>query len=695
MKLGKLHRIGGLLTVTSLAAATSPVAAQQIEEIVVTAQHRVQSMQDVPIAISALGTAELERRSISNILDMSDSIPNINISKNTGTSSGAKIFLRGIGEDDSRVTQDPAVGIYIDDVYLGRQTGSLLDLVDIERAEVLRGPQGTLYGRNTNGGAIRIVTKRPELESEHRVKVTLGNNDLREVSASFSGGLTDTLAGKVSLLHQTRDGFIKDTDTRDYYGDTDKFAGRVALRYMGDNWDVQWSTDFLNDDSDPGYPVKAAPFDDDGKLFTTNQSQWPLAFPAGRGDVPLTQYFNELNSYGTNLHVEGMVADDIQLTSITSYRVMENELASNMAGPYYQDVEQDQFSQEVRLAGGAEGLEWVSGVFFYHENPRQLTEYVMGWADLDLTTNSAAVFGQLTYDVTPDFRVTAGLRYTWEEKKLNAELSDDYWFGVFYGAENLGALRQKDSWSAVSWKLVGDYYLTEDSMVYLSVTNGFKSGGWSTDSLQLVDQEEVMTYELGLKSQLLDNTLRVNLAAFYNDYTDLQVNGSIAGAGFTRVNAGEVESYGVELEVTWAPVDFLDFNVYVATLDGKYKKIDGVASSIISKDYELKQSPELEYGFSINHYLALGEGELTSSLQFTHTDSYWTDIANTWWAAREETDLVNARIAYTGGIDSNYTIALWGRNLTNEKYWPSTMTGAQALYPADPRTYGIDFTYNF
>lgn len=695
MKIGKLHRFGGLLTATSLAALSGQAMAQQIEEIVVTAQHRVQSMQDVPIAISALGTAELERRSINNILDMSDSIPNINISKNTGTSSGAKIFLRGIGEDDSRITQDPAVGIYIDDVYLGRQTGSLLDLVDIERAEVLRGPQGTLYGRNTNGGAIRIVTKRPELEPEHRVKVTLGNYDLREVSASVSGGLTDRLAGKISLLHQTRDGFIKDTDTGDHYGDTDKFAGRVALRYMGDNWDVQWSADFLNDDSDPGYPVKAAPFDDDGKLFTTNQSQWPLAFPAGRGDVPLSEYFNELNSYGTNLHVEGMVADDIQLTSITSYRVMENELLSNMAGPYYQDVEQDQFSQEVRLAGGSDSLEWVSGVFFYHENPRQLTEYVMGWADLDLTTNSAAVFGQLTYDVTPDFRLTAGLRYTWEEKKLNAELSDDYWFGVFYGKENLGALRQKDSWSAVSWKLVGDYYLTEDSMVYLSVTNGFKSGGWSTDSLQLVDQEEVMTYELGLKSQLLDNALRINLAAFYNDYTDLQVNGSIDGAGFTRVNAGEVESYGVELEVTWAPIDSLDFNVYVATLDGKYKKIDGVATSIISKDYELKQSPELEYGLSVNHYLALGDGELTSSLQFTHTDSYWTDIANTWWAAREETDIVNARIAYTGGIDSNYTIALWGRNLTNEEYWPSTMTGSQALYPADPRTYGIDFTYNF
>lgn len=675
-----------------LAALASSVQAEvALEEVVVTAQLKQQSLQDVPIAITALGADALALRSANSVLDLESSVPNINIARNTGTSSGARVFMRGIGEDDSRITQDPAVGIYVDDVYLGRQTGSLIDLVEVERVEVLRGPQGTLYGRNTNAGAIRIVTRRPTQDAEMQLQADVGSDEYQRYTGLVSGGLTDTLSGSVSLMSQSRDGFIEDTGSSARYGDLDKIGGRAALNYEGDNWNVLWSVDFLNDDSDPGYPVKAKPFDDDGNLFTISQSQFSTAFPNGRGEVLLGDFFNELEQRGTSLHISGSLSDDIELTSITGWRTMDNELLGVIGGNYYQDVEQEQVSQELRLSGIHSRGDWVGGVYFYQENAEQVTEFIMGQEGLDLQTDSAAVFGQVGYDLSDAMTLTAGARYTWEEKTLDATLSPDYWYLVFYGPDAIGDLQQDETWSNVSWRLVLDYQLADAGMLYGSVTNGFKSGGWSSDSLALVDEETVFTYELGYKVESSDRALRLNTALFFNQYDDLQLNGVTADGGFSRVNAGDMESYGVEFDLTWRPLKSLEVSAYGGYLDGEYTDVSPEAVNLISEDTDLKLSPRFTYGIGVTHYATIGGGELVSSVQLSYADEQYVDVAATDFLKRDATNLVNARIAYSFGQADRYTVALWGKNLLDEEYHAAGLLSNQTAYPGDPLTWGASF----
>ncbi|MCB0257298.1 MAG: TonB-dependent receptor, partial [Anaerolineae bacterium] len=214
----------------------------------------------------------------------------------------------------------------------------------------------------------------------------------------------------------------------------------------------------------------------------------------------------------------------------------------------------------------------------------------------ELTTDAAAVFGQLSYKLTEKLQLTGGLRYTWEQKDMQATLSPDYWYPIIFGPQNLGPTDQDESWTNLSWKLVAHYHVTDDTMVYLSVTNGFKSGGWSSDALQPVDEETVLTCELGYKAMYFDNSVRLNLAAFLTDYKDLQLNGTPAGGGFTRVNAGEVESHGLEAELSWVPIQSLEIAAYVSTFDGEYDQVDGRAIGLINEHLGLKQAPEAVYG---------------------------------------------------------------------------------------------------
>lgn len=676
-----LKRLGTMVTAAvALGASAQSLAQPKIEEVIVTAQFRSESMQDVPISITAFSDSAMTDRGMQNTLDLNENLPNINVAKNTGLSTGMKVYIRGVGEDESRLGADPAVGIYVDDVYLGRQTGALMNLANIESMEVLRGPQGTLYGRNSNGGAVRITTVKPSLENSFTLKGLVGNYDRRQTSMRLNGALGEKVAGQLTVMDDRSEGFITNTTKNKSLGDVNMQAYRVALRYLGDNWDVLWTADHTDDDSDPGIASFTRSADIDGDLFTVADSQYSL---------DSDEFFNETTQSGTSLRINGAIGD-IELTSITAYRELENSFKTIIGLPYFQDLDQDQVSQELRLSGSTDSIDWVGGLYLYREQGDQYTEFVRGSAMIDQTTESVAIFGQGTYHWGDDWHFTAGLRYTDESKDFEGFVSPDYFNTT--AIERQG--EQTQDWSQVSWKLVAAYDFNEVSMAYASITNGFKSGGWSSDSFLPVDEETVNTYEFGLKSDPLEN-LRVNGAIFYNDYDDLQLNGTVPEGGFSRYNAGTVITYGAELDVTWQVTEELKLDAFVGTLEGEYDELTETALDVIDYSKELKQAPEITYGINANYVKMLAAGELVTNVQYTHTAEQYNNVANTPALLRDATDMVNARIALNIDRDGlQYSVGLWGRNLTDEEYYAAGTSGI-FVYPGDPRTYGIDFKLSF
>ena len=681
MNYPKTRKLAALALPIALACQT--VTAQELERITVKAQYKSEDMQSVPIAITALSEEDIELRNMTNALDINETVPNINISKNTGVASGMKVFLRGIGEDESRIGADPAIGIYVDGVYIGRQTGALLDLADIESIEVLRGPQGTLYGRNSNGGALRVTTKQPSLSDTVKIKGSVGSDSLVDSYVMINKELSDNLAAQVSFFSKSRDGFMTNTDNGQKLGDVDKTGARLAIKYSGEVWDLLFSTDFSRDLSEPGSPSRVP--DNDGDMFTNTQEQFP-ASGLINGDTKLGDLYNAMYQRGA-LFSAHRTFGDINFDALTSYREFEHDMLAIIGSPYFQHLEQNQFSQEFRLSAETEDYEWVTGLYLFRENPDQYSEFVFGSSNIDIVSKSVGLFGQYTYNVTSDLHLTGGMRYTWERKDLEASVSDDYWNTT--GKANVG--KQDNTWKQLSWKAVAAYDISDDVMSYLSVTTGFKSGGWSVDSLASVDEEKVTSYEVGLKSDL-SKALRLNVNLFYNDYNDLQVNGS-TDMGYTRVNAGDVETYGFESTLTWQATDDLVIDAFVGTLEGEYKSLTEAAEALIDRDYDLKQAPALSYGINFSNAKDIGDGVLKSNLQYAYTDKQYNDLANSELLARDETNMVNARLSYTWGIDIEYSVALWAKNLLNEEY-AAAGTGT-IIYPGDPRTIGIDLAINF
>ena len=674
-----------VLLAAAVSAACQTAMAQELEKITVTAQYKEEDLQSVPIAITALSEQDIELRNMTNALDINETVPNINIAKNTGAASGMKVFLRGIGEDESRAGADPAIGIYVDGVYIGRQTGALLELADIQSIEVLRGPQGTLYGRNSNGGAIKITTRQPSLDDEVKLKLTAGDYDLASGYLMVNKALSDKVAAQLSLYTQNRDGFITNKDNGEELGKVNKEGAKLAVKYYGDVWDILWSGDFSADNSEPGYPSKGE--DDDGDLFTISQADFPLSGLIG-GDIKLGEFANKTYQRGTSLSAHRAFGE-IQFDSLTSYRELDNQFNAIISLPYYQELKQDQRTQEFRLSENADSYEWVSGLYLYNERIDQYAEFYLGTTQIYINTDSVALFGQYTYNVTNDLHLTGGLRYTWEEKEFTGIASDDYWSEL--GKENAGD--QSNDWSNLSWKAVASYDVSDDMMTYASVTTGFKSGGWSVDSFLAVEDETVVTYEVGMKSDLT-KALRLNLTAFFNDYSDLQVNGSTP-VGFTRINAGDVETYGLEASLSYQVTEDLLIDAYLGTLEAKYKTLTEEAKALIDKDDELKQAPPISYGINMTYYKEIGTGNLVANLQYAYTDKQYNDLGNSELIAREDTNIVNARVGYTWGTEVEYNVSAWAKNLLDEEYAAAGTAGNAGIYPGDPRTVGIDFSATF
>lgn len=677
--------------------------ATSLEEVIVTAQRREESLQDVPGAVSALTELDLERKQIGNVLDLQSSIPNISISQNTGTPSGARIYVRGIGEDESRATVEPAVSMYVDGVFIGRQIGSLFDLLDIERIEVLRGPQGTLYGRNTNGGAIKIISKKPDTSANSlKVKLTAGEEGRYDGVIAANWAISENSALRFSVMQRTRDGLFETSDGEEV-GEWDLSAVRAAYRYTAEDWDVLLSFDAVRDDSDP------RPF--------ANTEEADAAVDNGDGNVYTLSGLGNSDRYGSEVEQDGVGLTltyqwgDYEIQSISSYRTLEDDLATVISFNYNQQTDQSQFSQEFQITSNWDGpLNWVAG-FFYYQEDIDLDFVFIFPIELEVDTTAWALYGQGYYDFSDNLRLTLGVRYTDEEKDFDGVRTTS-------PALTVDPENDSDSWTNTDVKIALSWNVQDNITLYGSYTTGFRSGAWSPDAFSAsaiflpVEDEQVDAYEVGIRSDWLDNRLRANLTVFFNDYEDYQQSGT-TDEGFTRYSVDEVETSGAELELTMLPLPGLEVSLNVGYLDGEYKDVSSnaargltgvtlqdptdaeeVAARIaLAESLELKNAPEWNAGLTAIYTLSLQNGMyLSFGTDLAYEKESFNLAANPEAVKRDDTFIVNARIAL-GDEAGSWEVALWGKNLDDEIYYPAA--SGSGVYPADPRLWGLDLTLNF
>ncbi|GGY38787.1 TonB-dependent receptor [Parvularcula lutaonensis] len=699
------------------ASAQGPEADIEDDDVIlVTAQRRVQDIQDVPAAVTNLSQDELEANQVADVTDLQYLIPNISIAAGTGTANSARIFLRGVGEDESRGAVDPAVGIYIDGIYIGRQVGSLFDLVDVERIEVLRGPQGTLYGRNTNGGAIKLVSVRPQMENGGEVRTLIGNEGRVDLRATANLALGDNTAFRVTGFSRDRDGFWDFNPNGaaaqfgGEFGELKTRAVRASLLHnFTEDWRLLLSADYTNDLSDPIPDSAAPPNDADGDVFTIE----PLPGTTCAAGTPITfqplgcfgGYDNNTESQGYSANLEG-VFGNFDFVSLTGYREMEDDLATRIGFPYFQQTTQDQFSQEFTLSSNFDGpFNFVGGVYYFTEDVLLETTFIFPFS-VDTSTESYAIFAQGFLDVGDNGTLTVGGRYTDEEKELDAANL----------AFNL--TRMEDiSFDDFSYTLKYDHDFTEDVMGYVSYSTGFKAGGWSPDCFGAaacflpVEEETLDSFEIGVKTDLLDGMLRFNATYFNNDYENLQIGATVPGLGFTRFNVDETSIQGFEFE--WN-LDLSDsFSVFgnLGLLDAEYTSVTqsqaggltnsgascpgGVVTIECALDLELKNAPEYKGLVGAQYETPFANGILTVRGDVSFEDDSWSLVANgPPHALTDPGALLNGRIHYEP-MDGNWFVAVWGQNLTNEEYWRAASANSFTVYASPPITYGVELGVEF
>lgn len=717
----------GAMLITGMAASTAAYA-QDDDEIVVTALRREQNLQDVPAAVTAITADDIEANQVADVQDLQYLVPNISIASGTGTANSARIFLRGVGEDESRGAVDPAVGIYVDGIYMGRQVGSLMDVVDLERIEVLRGPQGTLYGRNTNGGAIKLVSKKPGGENAYRVGTTIGNNGRVDVRGMANFAMGENTGLRISGLHRTRDGFHELNpngtipDDGRSFGDWNVFALRGVFAHdFGNGWDMLLTADVTEDNSDPVPDSAAPPNDTDGNLFTieplpgvTCDAAGPVTFrPLGC----FTFYDNETSSNGVSLNLTGDLGTHT-FQSLTGYRTMEDDLVTRIGFPYFQETDQDQLSQEFVLTSNLDGpFNYVTGFYYFTEDVQLDTTFVFPF-ELGVDTESYSVFAHGTYDLSDATAVQAGVRYTDETKDLDAR-------NVAFFDATTGAFGSTDSadFDNTSITVGIDHDFNDNVMGYAKYAQGFKSGGWSPDCFGPtacflpVTEEELDSFEFGVKTTSMDNRLRFNATYFFNTYEGLQIGATVPGLGFTRFNVDETEISGFEFEADFQVTDNFRLFGNLGILDAEYTEATGdqargltnngvpcdagvdptVDAQIIdcALGLELKNAPEYKGIIGAEYVAALETGQLTFTGDMSYEDDSWSLVANSPAHALTDVDpLFNARIAYEPS-NANWRVAVWAKNIGDEEYWRAASANSFTAYAADPQTYGIDLDIEF
>ncbi len=699
-------------------------------EIIVTAQRRSERLQDVPVSITAFGDSEIEKRAISSVLDVAGATPNLQIKAPQGYGKPT-IFIRGMGFNDFNATAVGAVGIYNDEVYIGGASNQLFQAYDLERIEVLRGPQGTLYGRNTTGGAINFISRKPTDTMEASAALSYGRFDTLDVEAALSGPLAgDTLTARVAGIYGRTDGTEKNLFDNSDIGEYEKWGGRLLVNFApSETIDLLLNVHGgkVTGDGKPIHNEGLAPGGVDFFGYREGDD-----FYAGSYNTDL---YGRVKSFGTSLR--GTLSfDSFDIVSISAYEEVEADgVADADASPtdfltLIRDDEQEQFSQEVRVNSNGSGpLEWILGAYYYTENLKARSVYDVGQflrdmgvqpnpADpnaplrivqpFDQDTSSFAVFGQATYPIAPKLKLNIGLRHTWDKKSIDFRTFADEPSLNF--AEIIPQFFVRRKWKALTGRAALDYQITRDAMVYVSYNRGYKSGGFNGGALfdpaeaTPFEPESVDAYEVGFKTTWLGGRLILNGAAFYNDFADLQVFRFVAsgvGLPITLIdNAASATIKGGELEAIFVPVDRMRIEMGLGLLDASYDRFTTLApqpgggfAELDLSGNKLVASPDVTFSGAAEYGFALGGGGvLTPRVEWSYRSDQFFDTSNDPILSQDGYWLANASLRI-GTDDDRWGITLWGKNIFGKEYNSDKIAlanfGLNQVSRGERATYGV------
>lgn len=687
---------GVALPAGAFAQAPTAATAQTIEEIVVTARKRDERIQDVPMAISAVSGDRLERSGGDNLRDIGSLFPGVSFNDSNG--SGGEFSIRGLTSAGSG--SDTSIGLYVDEVFVGDESAMSQRLYDLQTFQILKGPQGTLFGRNSVAGAVNIVTRKPEADFGGSIDATIGDYGLRQYGVTLNVPLvSDRLMARVSYVDRKRDGYLKNSAQPGVRGN-DEDGHSLRAHLLGrptDTLDVLLSIDDSHDDTcDNMFKVI-------GGLLAD-----------GNTDPDVSAWDGPCNSVrdvsGISLRADQKLGG-LTLTSITAYRERETKFLTDRdftALPILAtglNTDEHQFTQEVRLASaGNERINWVVGAFYFERDYLQDTILDLGPGFLgpglrnvvnalaDTSTRSLAGFGSVEFRLTEALSAEVGLRYTSEDKSLDYEQTATLPIPGFGVVAPFHKEVDGGEWSPT---LTLTYRVQPDAMMYARIARGFKSGGFnagpSSDPSRIEFAPEFLTsYEIGYKGVFLDGRAIFDGDVFYLDYSDIQQSDQ-DGAGFYIGNAASARSYGVETQFSFKVLDQLSLHGGLGYVDAKYDEFGARSGN------ELARAPKWTGSLGAELDFPVGDaGSFVLMPEVAYRGANYVDSANTELFRQEANTVVNVRAGFES--KAGWSVVGWVRNLTDERYTLGGFSVApivQAVTISPPRTYGVDFRWSF
>jgi iron complex outermembrane receptor protein len=790
-------------------------------EIIVVARRREENLQEVPVSITAFGSADIETQTIRTIQDFSLTTPSFQVSRDVLSPSGAVINLRGQNQPETQINGDPAVGIYADGVYMARNSGMLLNMVDVERVEVLKGPQGTLFGRNSTGGALNITTRKPQLgEFSGEGKLLLGNYGRNDYAAILNVPLdSHSVAARLVFQSNNSDSYWKNSFDDADLDDDKEYSIRGTLRFQPDNsFDVIIRGDYSKADeggvaqkliwvnprgpgetatglADPdrvisfnpelhggqlsgctvtiltgglcNFPVGGvlidptrpalAPLVDGTESLEDYLALPPFATAPGFYNPPLQapidafpereDGFSQVETWGVSLTATKEF-ESVTMKAVIAYREMDSFFNTDVDGTPFPIVnstvlqDQKQFSGELQVSGvtplGGRDLDWVAGLFYFNESGLSRSDsYALDPLNPfnpsvlrgEAENTSIAGFMHAIYPFSDSLNLSAGIRYTEDQKDLVGGPYFGNVTGVPFicnvdpallngmpGTSPETCLAEfSDTFDAISWDFSLDYRLIEESdrnlMAYAKIAKGFRSGGQNLNSVFVENsykEENVLSYEAGIKSDWLDNHLRLNLAFYLQDYKDIQLVALTAnetGSLSTKFsNAADATIKGLEFEMAAAPVDNLTLAVTAAWTDAGYDKfLEPTADPDIFNDRSdelFQRIPDWTYSIHGTYVVPFDSGDLTISGLWAWQDQiHFSKVAYLTGNTQPSVGTLDARISFELH-ESGLTFALWGKNLTDKAIIERTVDFSNSLGHVvglyrPPLTWGGEIIWRF
>jgi len=697
--------------------ASSPDAEQQsssgqLQDIVVTAQRKAERLQDVPISINAITGDSMTSRGVTDTFALQTVVPGLSITRVATVSTP---YLRGVGSDGANPNQEASVATYVDGVYYAAPFGNLFSFNNIDRVEVLKGPQGTLFGRNATGGVIQIITRRPSHDASAEIYGGYANYDTYEAGGYATAGLTDSVAMDVAVQYRDQqDGWGRNTvlDVDTFKGK--EFAVRSKLLFTpGDSTEITLTGDYAySRNSFNTYNRAAGIPDADGVVRNPGRYET-------NGDALSDA---KTRQRGLALRVEQDL-DFASLVSISAYRKSNgynlfdydtSPISIVSPATLYQKVET--FSQEVQLISqSGSTFDWTIGAYYFDSKPEYLPSRLCGvgivpTGCLDIYglqhTKSFSGYAQGTLNVTDATRITGGIRFTHETQKLTGGFQTyDNVAGATSGPYTAApALKQK--FSEPTWRIAVDHELSQDVKVYASYNRGLKSGGFNLQGPGApgYDPEFLDAYEVGVKSELLDRRIRLNVAGFWYDFKDIQV-AAIQGVTAVTSNAAKARMKGIDADFAFVISPELTINANGAYVDGKFRNFPDPAiypASITDPAVTLAnaaglpttRTPKFTGSVGFDYVVPVSIGKIALSSNLYHNSGFSWEVANRY--RQKSYELLNASISWTSQ-DEGLSVRLWGQNLTDAKYQAQGVSAAVGDLRsfAAPRTYGVTLTTRF